>query len=63
LRAITGYLDEAIAKTRSLTFDVSPTVLRELGLPAALNRLMEIMSARGEGTTITVTVPYVPGMA
>jgi PAS domain S-box-containing protein len=38
---IQGLLDQAIQKTRSLTFDLSPPILYELGLEAALEWLSE----------------------
>jgi signal transduction histidine kinase len=41
IEQIRGYVDQAISETRSLTFQISPPVLYELGLEAALEYLAE----------------------
>jgi len=48
-----GLLDESIQHTRDLTFQLSPPILTELGLDAALEWLAEEMQ-RQYGLTITV---------
>jgi PAS domain S-box-containing protein len=44
---IPGLIDECIQSTRSLTSELSPTVLYELGFPAAVEWLAERMRERG----------------
>ena len=46
LAEIAGLVQEAIDRTRSLMFDISPPALYELGLEAALERLCEEADAR-----------------
>jgi signal transduction histidine kinase len=51
--SLEGLLEEAIARTRSITCELSPPVLYELGLEAAVQWLAE-QSARQSGVPVTV---------
>jgi len=53
LAAVTGLLDQLIQSTRSLTFELSPPILYELGLHAAVEWLAEDIQ-RQYGITTTV---------
>jgi len=48
LAEISRLLDQTIRYTRDLTFEISPPVLYELGLPEALDWLAETMGAKSE---------------
>jgi len=48
LDAVSGLIDESIDYTRSLVFELSPPILYELGLDAALERLAENMERQHE---------------
>ena len=50
---ITSLLDQTIRYTRDLTFEISPPVLYELGLPAALDWLAERFQSR-HGLSVTI---------
>ena len=54
LDEIRGLVDQSIQDTRSLTFELSPPVLYELGLEPALEWLIETMSSR-HGSALAAT--------
>ena len=55
-----GVLSEALAYTRTLVVDLSPPILREFGLPAALRWLGERMQRHGLAVTVLVDTHDLP---
>jgi PAS domain S-box-containing protein len=55
-----GVLSEALAYTRTLVIDLSPPILREFGLPAALRWLGERMQRHELAVTVQIEIEDLP---